>query len=305
MKTSAATDPRRAPLVDTATLEGLLLQVQAHWQAQRRSHRFARPYAGPLPALLRGQGLELHDRRPYQAGDDLRHLDWRAMARSGRPLTKVYLEEGGRELFLLLDRRAGMRFGSRHEPKAACAARTAAILAFAALCAGERTGGMVVEGEARHFPASATLAGLHPLLQAAAAPLPERPPPPCELAHLWPRVAQHCQPGVQLCLISDFRRLEDWPQEALQGLARRCEIHAFQICDRGEASLPKRGRLCLHDEQGREYLVDCRDAALRRDYAAAIEGWQRRLQARLHAAGIPLTVVYNHRDTFRQLIQSH
>jgi len=42
--------------------------------------------------VYRGHGMDWVDTRAYQAGDDLRHLDWRATARSGKATTKVFQE---------------------------------------------------------------------------------------------------------------------------------------------------------------------------------------------------------------------
>lgn len=45
--------------------------------------------------LARGTGssLEFQDRRAYQAGDDVRHVDWRALARTDQILVRQYREE--------------------------------------------------------------------------------------------------------------------------------------------------------------------------------------------------------------------
>ncbi len=288
-----------APLLSDEELERLRQQTLEHWQ--RAIRRGALPQAGPFPSLLRGQGLEIHDRRPYQPGDDVRHLDWRATARSDRPLSKVFLEERGRSLFLLIDRRPSLRFGSRREAKAASAARIAAILAFTALSSGERVGGMVLEEAPRLYPASGASNQVFRLLQAAAAPFTARESPPPSLLPLWPEIARHCGAGTDLCLISDFHDLDDVPPATLRALAGRCAIHAFQVKDQGEASLPDIGLLRLRTPTGETVLVDSADATLRRRYARRMAHQQDELARILASAAIPLRMVYNHLDIFRQL----
>ena len=49
--------------------------------------------AGSYLSSFRGRGMEYHESRPYQPGDDIRTIDWRVTARSGRTHTKVYREE--------------------------------------------------------------------------------------------------------------------------------------------------------------------------------------------------------------------
>ena len=47
--------------------------------------------------------MEYDESRPYQQGDDIRHLDWRVTARTGRPHTKEFREERELTMLLLLD----------------------------------------------------------------------------------------------------------------------------------------------------------------------------------------------------------
>lgn len=50
-----------------------------------------------------GQSVEFHDFRPYQPGDELRYVDWRVYARTGRLTTRLYQAERAVQLHLLLD----------------------------------------------------------------------------------------------------------------------------------------------------------------------------------------------------------
>jgi uncharacterized protein (DUF58 family) len=91
-------------LISDAELERLRLITLQHRSRRYRILPVAAP-GGSRPSHWRGHGMELHESRPYQAGDDIRHLDWRATARSGKATTKVFVEERARNLFLLIDRR--------------------------------------------------------------------------------------------------------------------------------------------------------------------------------------------------------
>ncbi|MCE9595260.1 MAG: DUF58 domain-containing protein [Planctomycetes bacterium] len=62
-----------------------------------------RGVAGELLGRGTGSSLEFHDRRAYAPGDDVRHLDWRAMARTDQTLVRVYREELLPRLELVLD----------------------------------------------------------------------------------------------------------------------------------------------------------------------------------------------------------
>src|SRR3990172_1873062 len=159
-----------APLLSTAELERLQRQTLMH-RGRRRTTAGA--YAGPAPSIFRGRGMELEDVRAYQPGDDVRHMDWRATARTNRPITKVFRDERQQMIYLVIDRGPTMFFGTRGELKAASAARVAAVLAFSALAPQERVAGLISDpaGE-QAFPKTRGLAGALKLLQAAAAPAP-------------------------------------------------------------------------------------------------------------------------------------
>lgn len=82
------------------------------------------------PAI--GRGLEFREVRSYQAGDDLRHLDWKVTARRGQPYTRVFHEEHQRPVMLFIDLASQLQFGQAGS-KAVLAAKVAAVLGWSAL----------------------------------------------------------------------------------------------------------------------------------------------------------------------------
>lgn len=52
---------------------------------------------------MRGRGLQFADHRPYAAGDDFRHIDWKAYKRLNRLLLRLFDEERDLPIYLLLD----------------------------------------------------------------------------------------------------------------------------------------------------------------------------------------------------------
>ncbi len=89
--------------------------------------------AGERMASGTGSSLEFQDRRAYQAGDDVRHLDWRAFARSDQLLVRQYREEVLPRVEIVLDTSRSMAV---EEAKAQLAVDVAAILALAGRGAG-------------------------------------------------------------------------------------------------------------------------------------------------------------------------
>ena len=98
----------------------------------------------------KGRGVEFDESRPYQPGDDLRTIDWRVTARTGKPHTKVFREERNRPVFVWLDLRRPMLFATRGAFKGVRAAEAAALVAWSAVANGDRLGGLVFSETEHH-----------------------------------------------------------------------------------------------------------------------------------------------------------
>lgn len=84
--------------------------------------------AGERLAREAGQSVEFHDFRPYQAGDELRYVDWKVYARTGRLYTRLYQAERNFSSHIVLDTSASMAMGR----KASYARAVAEVLSYVA-----------------------------------------------------------------------------------------------------------------------------------------------------------------------------
>ena len=124
---------------------------------------------GQYQSPFKGRGMEFDEARLYQAGDDVRSIDWRVTARTGKPHTKLYREERERAVILCVDYRAPMFFATRGAFKSVIAAKLAGILSWSASHNGDRLGGLIFS-ETTHQeirPQRGKLAVLHYLQQLA------------------------------------------------------------------------------------------------------------------------------------------
>lgn len=152
-----------------------------------------------------GASLEFHDRRAYEAGDDPRHIDWRAFGRTEEPLVRVYEEEIQPEFELLLDTSKSM---ASDPAKAQGSVDLAWILTVAARSAGLRPLLRLLGNESRESLAASRTTGAEEVLGAgvefeSSAPLPEA------LAPLRGRLRR----GALRILVSDGlcnARARDW-----------------------------------------------------------------------------------------------
>jgi len=92
-------------------------------------------FLGEWTSNVKGQGLDFRDLREYVPGDDVRRLDWKATARSGKAQLRQFSEDRQQTLWLALDLSASME-GSKEN----LARQMLAALAWAAVKQGDRFG---------------------------------------------------------------------------------------------------------------------------------------------------------------------
>ena len=103
--------------------------------------------SGNYLARTKGKGMEFDEVRHYQTGDDVRAIDWRVTARTGKTHTKLFREEVERPVLVATDLSANMQFGSQLLYKTVQAAHLAALVAWHAKSRGDRLGGLVFNNE--------------------------------------------------------------------------------------------------------------------------------------------------------------
>lgn len=99
--------------------------------------------SGKNVSKLRGRGLNFEELRHYRPGDDIRSMDWKVTRRTGKPHIKVYTEEKERNVYLVIDQRRTMFFGSTHKMKSVIAAELSALFAWQVTHAGDRIGAVI------------------------------------------------------------------------------------------------------------------------------------------------------------------
>ncbi|MDG1065841.1 MAG: DUF58 domain-containing protein [Luminiphilus sp.] len=121
--------------------------VRLRYRAQGFSYRPAQPVnsvlTGRKRSRLRGRGLDFDELRHYRPGDDVRNMDWRVTHRTRTPFIRVYTEERDRPVWVVVDQRLAMFFGSRHQMKSVGAAQTAALSAWRVIGVGDRIGALL------------------------------------------------------------------------------------------------------------------------------------------------------------------
>ena len=215
--------------------------------------------------------MDFRESRIYQPGDEIRHMDWRVTARSGKPHTKLFEEEREQGLLLALDFNPAMRFGTRVRFKSVQAARAAALLAWMAAAAGDRIGALGFGGgiDAEVKPAAGrrgVLRVLRALRDWDDAALDSAAP----LSQGLQRMRRLLRPGMRMILFSDGFSCDDEAARLLPQVAGRHEVAVVLLRDPLELAPPPPGRYVLR-VGGEARTVDFSDARLREDWVAGFE----------------------------------
>lgn len=233
--------------------------------------------SGQYLSRFRGRGMEFDETRPYVAGDDVRSLDWRVTARTGRVHTKLFREERERPVLLAVDYRASMFFGTRGAFKSVVAAQLAALIAWSAHHRGDRVGGVVFSEAARiEVKPEHSRRSVLRLLRELAEAAPQRAAASsgATLQHALIALERHTHTGSLIFVFSDFRGFDADTAAALARLRRHGDTVLVMLCDPLEKSLPTDGR--YHFGDGLRDIVLDLNARKARDYA---ERFEQRMQA--------------------------
>ena len=238
----------------------------------------------------RGRGIDYVESRVYQPGDDIRSMDWRVTARSGRPHTKLYQQENARQVYLLVDFGASMFFGTRRAFKSVAAAETAALLCWAAVQRGARMGALINNAtRIVHVRDRDGRRGALAILQALVSLGNARGPEPTvtPLSATLRRARHVFRPDALMIVISDFAALAGDAEQELARLGQKHQLLLIQVYDPLEASPPPPGHYAITD--GRDAtVIDTRSASLRTDYESYFTGRRQRLETLAHRLGMAL-----------------
>lgn len=240
--------------------------------------------AGGVRSNVRGRGMDFEEVRSYVPGDDTRTIDWRVTARTGKVHTKIFREERERPVYLCVDQRSAMYFGSRARLKSVQALHAAALLAWSALDGGDRVGGLLFDDTVHHEvrprrDRRAVLEFLHAGIEfnhrlgipgAASTPTVgsrgrgaagAAAGPALRLAEVLTALRRIARPGALVVICSDFSGWDEDAERQLHLLGRHTELCGLLVHDALERALPALGRARVSDGF-RELGLDTGDAAL-------------------------------------------
>ena len=212
--------------------------------------------AGPHRSPFHGYSSEFQQHRPYRAGDDLKYLDWKLLARTDRLYTRQFRETTSMAVMLVMDGSASMAFPEQGVSKWRYASVIAAALAHLVVGQGDAVGLMAMTGDRlTYVPAK----GGRPHFRSLISTIDRLEP-----SGTWSpargiiRGAELLKRRGVVIVISDFQDREDETHRELRRIAGHGhDVAMLQVIAPDESSFPYRGDVEFEDlETGERRLVD-------------------------------------------------
>ncbi|MBL4608221.1 MAG: DUF58 domain-containing protein [Pseudomonadales bacterium] len=265
---------------------------------------------------FRGRGIDFDEARLYQPGDDVRNIDWRVTARTGKPHTKVFREERERPIYILLDQRRSMFFGSQVTFKSVVAANIAAWLAWAAMDNHDRVGGLIFSDEThQEYRPKGGKQGVLQIIQGAnkynsalSLQKPSLTPEANKPQNLGAgafetalaTLSRLTKPGSLIFIISDFYGFDGKAERSLKKISRYNDVIALFVSDPLESKAPPAGNYTFGNGEERLHL-STRNKALRKAYETRFYSRREHLEDALRPYAIPLIPLSTHNNYFDEI----
>ncbi len=279
-----------------------------------RETRFG--HSGNLSSLHHGSGMDYSETRAYQAGDDPRHINWRATARTGQPQVRVFHQDLAPASYFIVDQRSSMRFGTRKRLKATQAARLAIFLASWESRTGAELGTLLLNESLHWQPPVSGFEGISRLATLISQPCPPLFKPPVESIKQTLRwLLENTPAGSHLYLFSDLYDLDADQLSLLYQLGEQHIVWFIHIFDPAEEALPSAGTLQLVWNRTSAHLstqtteqpntiIDTENIANREQLQENFQSRQQQLEKLCKRAGIYYTSISSGEDDISKSLQA-
>jgi len=312
--------PHERPLLTRKEILDLRYRIEEERKASAYKHEVEHRTLGDARSIHRGYGLDYDESRPYYPGDELRFMNWRATARSGEPQMKVFREERRPAVFIVVDRRQSMQFGTIRRLKITQAVRAAAIIAFDARLHNTPVAGVLLESsQASGLKAgqqsnltwieeSSTESGVFHFIDTSNQPCPPHQvlenTPPSALSDVIKLLTPMLALGSSVVLISDFHDLDSDCRSSLLELSMTHHLQAIQIIDPAEKSLPACGNLLLQSNDQSITAINSSDKEMREKYQLAAGDYLLSKQTLFRSLGISCQTLMTNEDHIESMVSA-
>ena len=264
--------------------------------------------SGRHTSRLRGRGLNFEELRHYRPGDDIRTMDWKVTNRTGKPHVRVYTEERERRVYLLVDQRISMFFGSQRAMKSAVAAEIAALAAWRVLGVGDRVGALIFDDQqCHHFTPRRSRESVINILKrletANAALTAGCRAEPGQLNIAFDALLRHVTHDALVIYIGDGFGWDEGSDEMLKRLSLHNDVIAVNVFDPAELELPALKELVVSDGE-MQIVVSGTRQELQERFEESYLTHVKHMREALQHFGLPLIEVDTVDDTLQQLLRA-
>lgn len=242
-----------------ASLESLIKDKYQTYRLKSVDNKKTSKRAGTNTSFVKGRGMEFSDVRQYQPGDEVRTVDWRLAARTGKVYTKVFSEEKDRYVWFLIDLRAQMKFGTKQAFKSVIAAHLVGMLAWYFNEQKDKVGGIVLADDdmlvfrpsriRRRIMSFFNVISENTRQKHYYENLQEN----ISLANACLKVRRVCRNGNVIFVLSDFSDFDEDVKKALASLAKTNEVNLINIYDVLEGRCPSPNVYLVSD--GKKHVI--------------------------------------------------
>ena len=265
-------------------------------QIEIRSNRLvSEALAGSYHSAFKGQGIDFEEVREYQAGDEVRSIDWNVTAKMGTPFVKQYREERELTILLAIDVSDSGTFGSSKRSKRERLAELGALLAFSANRNGDKVGLLLFSDQVEQYlpPNKGQKHVLRILREILFHPNQSKKTDLNEGLRFINRVMRR---RAVVFLLSDFiiseynsqeESVEDLFFKELASTRRRHDLVCARIHDPCELEIPNVGLVYLEDsETGEKIYLNTSSRNFREEYKKLNQEHRQEFEKRLRRRGV-------------------
>jgi uncharacterized protein (DUF58 family) len=258
-------------------------------------------FSGEYHSAFKGRGMSFSEVREYQAGDDIRTIDWNVTARLNHPYVKIYEEERELTMMLLIDVSQSGMFGTNQLLKQELITELCAVLSFSSLQNNDKIGVIFFSDQIEKFiPPKKGKTHVLRIIREMLEIQPKSKSTDLSLAlkYLINVAKKRCTAFV----ISDF--MDSAPfDDQLKIAAKKHDVIALPIQDQRETELPNMGLARFVDmETGHIEWIDTSSRTVRKQYAEYHIKRQAQLKSLFNRSGVDFATLQTDRSYVNPII---
>jgi uncharacterized protein (DUF58 family) len=241
-------------------------------------------FSGEYHSAFKGRGMTFSEVREYQAGDDIRSIDWNVTARFNNTYVKVFEEEREMTVMLLVDVSASGAFGTQKQLKQDLITELCAVLAFSSIQNNDKIGVIFFTDKIEKFiPPKKGKSHVLRIIRDLIEFKPEHKKTDLKLALKY--LTSVIKKRSIAFVISDFMSPDF--SDALKIANRKHDLVALRIYDKREQELPNVGFIKMMDaETNTIKWIDTSDKAVRNQFMVNAKKKEQYLKDLFNKSGV-------------------